>query len=93
MLTKDKSLHVVHSPKSASFRREPAHCTRCNALETAKHIFFECPFAIKIWELIPLFKVVHIATEADFKDIIVAYRKSICLPPSGITGAILPWIC
>ncbi|XP_013730853.1 uncharacterized protein LOC106434525 [Brassica napus] len=29
----------------------------------------------------------------DFKDVLVAFRQSICLPPSGITGTILPWIC
>lgn len=70
-----------------------AMCIRCKEVESAKHIFFDCPFAKEVWRRIPLHEVVHIATTGNFKEAMIAFRKCICLPPSGITGAILPWIC
>lgn len=69
-----------------------AKCIRCNELETAKHIFFDCPFAKEVWSLILLKEVVHLATATDFKEAVVAFKRAVCLPPSGITGSILPWI-
>ena len=30
-----------------------AMCIRCKEKETAKHIFFECPFAKEVWKRIP----------------------------------------
>ena len=70
-----------------------ALCPRCNETESAMHIFFECSFAREVWKMIPLHKEVPLATQTDFKDAIVAFRKIISLPPSGITGTILPWVC
>lgn len=68
-------------------------CIRCNELETTKHIFFECPFAKEVWKRIPIEKEVIITSSMDFKDAVIAFGKSICLPPSGITSPILAWIC
>lgn len=68
-------------------------CVRCKEKETAMHIFFQCPFAIEVWKKIPLANVVHIATSMSFKEAVVAFKSAVCLPPTGITGIILPWIC
>ncbi|XP_013674020.2 uncharacterized protein LOC106378438 [Brassica napus] len=48
---------------------------------------------LEVWKSIPLKQVVHLATGCDFKRAVVAFRKTICLPPSGITTSILPWVC
>lgn len=66
---------------------------RCKEKETACHIFFNCSFAQEVWKMILLHNVVHLATSASFKEVIIKFRQAICLPPSGITGSILPWIC
>ena len=55
--------------------------------------FVECPFSKEVWKLTPLQKVVHLATCANFKKVLIKFRKVVCLPPSGIPGSILPWIC
>ncbi|XP_048605840.1 uncharacterized protein LOC125583248 [Brassica napus] len=34
-----------------------------------------------------------IATDRNFKDAIIKFRKAVCLPPSGVSGNILPWVC
>ena len=54
---------------------------------------FNCPFAKEVWQLIPLQQVVHLATEVDFKKAVIAFRRQICLPPSGVSSTILPWVC
>ncbi|XP_056853562.1 uncharacterized protein LOC130502841 [Raphanus sativus] len=68
-----------------------ALCVKCKQKESAMHIFFQCPFAIEVWNLLPLHRVVHLATDCDFKKAVVAFRNIVCLPPSGVTTAILPW--
>lgn len=68
-------------------------CVRCKEKETAVHTFFNCAFAQEVWKLIPLHQVVHLATSSDFREIVIKFRRSVCLPPTGISGSILPWIC
>lgn len=68
------------------------HCIRCQQRETAIHCFFTCPFAETVWKLIPLLRAVHIAATTSVKDAVVQFRKIICLPPTGITHNILPWV-
>lgn len=70
-----------------------SQCPRCSQVETPMHAFFTCPFAAKVWELIPTTQVVHIATDTTFQDILVLFRKIVCLPPSGLSLNVLPWIC
>ncbi|XP_013623844.1 PREDICTED: uncharacterized protein LOC106329739 [Brassica oleracea var. oleracea] len=57
------------------------------------HTFFNCPFAQEVWKLILLRQVVHLATEVDFKKAVIAFRRVICLSPSGVSSTILPWVC
>ncbi|KAL0796126.1 hypothetical protein Bca101_067503 [Brassica carinata] len=68
-------------------------CIKCKEKETAMHIFFTCPFAREVWSKVPLKQAVHIAAGATFQDMIIAFRSMVCLPPSGISRNILPWIC
>ncbi|XP_056852238.1 uncharacterized protein LOC130508709 [Raphanus sativus] len=67
-------------------------CPRCQGEETTIHTFFLCPFAVEVWKLIPLRDVVHIATDEAIPEVLTKFRNSICLPPSGITNNILPWV-
>ncbi|XP_033145237.1 uncharacterized protein LOC117133344 [Brassica rapa] len=69
------------------------NCVRCKERETKAHIFFTCPYAKKVWSCIPLARAVHIAADESFTTVITKFREAICLPPSGITGNVLPWIC
>lgn len=73
--------------------RADAFCYKCKGVESAMHIFFECPFAKEVWSLVPITQVVHLATCINLKDTIVAFRQVICLPPTGVSNNILPWIC
>lgn len=68
-------------------------CYKCKEVESTMYSFFNCPFAQEIWNLIPLKNVVHLATEGSFREAVAAFRQAICLPPSGVSGNIVPWIC
>ncbi|KAG5405630.1 hypothetical protein IGI04_011749 [Brassica rapa subsp. trilocularis] len=46
-------------------------CPKCQNKETSMHIFFTCPFEVKVWKMILLNRVVVLATEDDFKKVIV----------------------
>lgn len=67
-----------------------AVCPRCGDSESMVHIFFSCPFAKKVWELIPLKDVVHLATIQSCELAVIGSRNFVCLPPTGITTNILP---
>lgn len=54
------------------------------------HIFFNYPFALEVWKHIPLKNAVHVAVEIEFKEALILFKETICLPPTGIVGAILP---
>ena len=69
------------------------YCRRCQETESAVHTFFTCLFSQKVWEKIPLLNAVHIAAVNTFKEVVIAFRKMPCLPPSEISLNVLPWIC
>lgn len=52
-----------------------------------------CPFAKEVWSNVPLHQAVLIAAGDSIQDVIVKFQTATCLPPSGITKNILPWIC
>ncbi|CAG7910327.1 unnamed protein product [Brassica rapa] len=56
-------------------------CVRCQDTETEMHCFG-----------ISLSKAVHLAAVLTFPEVVVKFRKVICLPPSGISLNILPWV-
>lgn len=68
-------------------------CVRCKERETKAHIFFNCPYAKEVWNSVPLARAVHIAADESFTTAITKFREAICLPPTGINGNVLPWIC
>ncbi|KAG2280465.1 hypothetical protein Bca52824_051685 [Brassica carinata] len=68
-------------------------CVRCQERETKTHLFFNCSFAKEVWSVVPLAQTVHIAAEDSFTNVITKFRKMICLPPTEISGNVLPWIC
>lgn len=68
------------------------NCIRCQARETPTHCFFTCPFAEKVWKCVPLHRAVHVAADTPLSEVLVRFRKTICLPPTGVVHCILPWI-
>lgn len=68
-------------------------CPRCKSIETPIHTFFLCPFAKKVWENIPMKDTVHIAVTDTFREAVVKFRSAVCLPPTGVPGNLLPWVC
>ena len=67
-------------------------CVRCQDTENEMHCFFNCQYAKNVWDLIPLSKAVHLAAGMIFPEVVVKFRRVICLPPSGISLNILPWV-
>lgn len=68
-------------------------CPRCKMVKWSMHLFFHCPFAKQVCQHIPLQQSVHIADDLDIKSALVLFRKSTCLPPTGIKINVLPWVC
>lgn len=69
------------------------NCIRCQEKETKEHIFFKCQYAREVWKQIPLAKGPHILDDDSFEKAITKFRQAICLPPTGIRGSVLSWIC
>lgn len=68
-------------------------CPRCGDLETPMHAFFLCSFAQEVWQKAPITSMVQIDAADDFQSFLVKSRQIKCLPPTGITTPILPWLC
>lgn len=68
------------------------NCIRCQEKETATHCFFTCPFASQVWSSVPLRQEIHVAVDTPLKEIMVSFRQATCLPPTGITQDVLPWV-
>lgn len=66
---------------------------RCGATESEMHIFFNCNFAQRVWNLLPINNVIHLAAQQTFDSILVTSRKTLCLPRTCIIENILPWVC
>lgn len=69
-----------------------ADCCRCGLEETAEHALFLCDFAKKVWELAPLHKELNLNQITSIKKGICGGNKIMCLPPSGVSNPIFPWI-
>ncbi|XP_013625016.1 PREDICTED: uncharacterized protein LOC106331249 [Brassica oleracea var. oleracea] len=67
-------------------------CVRCQDTENEMHCFFNCQYAKNVWDLMPLSKAVHLAAGVTFPEVVVKFRRVICLPPSGISLNILRWV-
>lgn len=68
-------------------------CKRCGILETERHLFFQCSFTRRVWDLVPTTSKPNpnsISTPASF---LTACERMINLPPSGLNNAALyPWV-
>ncbi|KAL0712935.1 hypothetical protein Bca4012_019913 [Brassica carinata] len=66
-------------------------CRRCGELETEIHVLFHCPFAVKVWDLIP-------AMHKPFSSINSVHQllhsclKIVNLPHAGVSSPLFPWI-
>lgn len=67
-------------------------CPHCNELETEMHLFFDCPFARQVWNLVPLRNPASWVSITSPLQALVASRSLICLPPTGLTFDVLPWV-
>lgn len=66
-------------------------CKRCGATETALHVFLQCPYAVRVWDLLPAnLKPSHEITTVIM--LLQAATRITCLPPTGVSNPIHPWL-
>ncbi|EOA25182.1 hypothetical protein CARUB_v10018494mg [Capsella rubella] len=71
---------------------DSAVCPHYGAPESTAHLFFSCPYAAGIWARAPLAVCLNLNIVNSIGRTITALNKLNCLPPSGITGPLAPWI-
>ncbi|KAL0878096.1 hypothetical protein Bca101_027802 [Brassica carinata] len=65
-------------------------CKRCGGSESEVHTFFQCPFAAKVWDLMP---ALHKPTASNsIYQLLDSSKSSINLPPAGLAQPLYPWI-
>lgn len=66
-------------------------CKRCNAPESEIHTFFHCPFAKKVWDLLP---AIHkpCPTTSTILQLMENSKRLITLPPTGTSKPLFPWL-
>ncbi|KAF3488388.1 hypothetical protein F2Q69_00056334 [Brassica cretica] len=62
------------------------------SVKSALHLFFLCPFARQEWNLVPFHSVPDFATAASLHDCFAFMSTLLCLPPTGISSNLSPWI-
>ncbi|CAE6050810.1 unnamed protein product [Arabidopsis arenosa] len=68
-------------------------CKRCGEVEIAEHLFFTCPFARRVWELLPVNRLPSLNGTWTVKELLVEARKAITLPPVGVSlTPLYPWL-
>lgn len=50
-------------------------------------------FARQVWDNIPLTRTIDIGTNSTFDQCLAASHDLVCLPPTGVSGNILSWVC
>ncbi|XP_010468814.1 PREDICTED: uncharacterized protein LOC104748940 [Camelina sativa] len=72
---------------------EDSKCPHCNATESELHLFFTCPFAIRLWNLGPFSSTFSPEQLSSTTEGLLKANQLICLLPSGIgNGPLSPWI-
>lgn len=68
-------------------------CKRCGDKETELHVLLTCPFASRVWDLVPcMFKPSPEATDT-VSSLLQQSRKMLSLPPVGLgTTPLYPWV-
>lgn len=68
-------------------------CKRCGVLETERHLFFQCPFAVQVWQLVPILHNPDPTTISTPASLLIACQRMINLPPTGLYDtALFPWV-
>lgn len=77
------ALPVGHTLRVRGLQAE-AKCKRCGEIETPLHLFFSCPFAARVWDLVPaMFKPVA-GSVSTMRELLIRNTKMINLPPTGL---------
>ncbi|KAH0924512.1 hypothetical protein HID58_016768 [Brassica napus] len=68
-------------------------CQRCGARETELHVLLQCPFAEKVWDLVPCLHKPVTSVINSVSALLQCCRKMISLPPLGLGDIPLyPWV-
>lgn len=68
-------------------------CKRCDCSESILHLFFQCPYAQRVWQLAPFTTALDVSRIIDLMASWETLCSLNCLPPAGITsGSLFPWV-
>lgn len=68
-------------------------CKRCGAVETELHVLLHCPFASRVWDLVPAANTPSIDRVSTVPQLLQSSQQLVNLPPTGLnTSHLLPWI-
>lgn len=69
------------------------NCKRCGVLETERHIFMQCPFATRVWDLIPAATKPIPSAISTPASLLIACNRITNLPPTGLSSTgLYPWV-
>ncbi|CAN7095982.1 unnamed protein product [Brassica rapa subsp. narinosa] len=68
-------------------------CPRCGERETADHLILTCPFAKQVWTDAPFQYGFDPDQFSSLSEALLSGMRTICLPPTGVSQPIFPWIC
>lgn len=67
-------------------------CKRCGAAENEVHVLFSCPFASRVWDLVPVSIKPVLHPTAEVQHLLQACKETVNLPPIGISTPLYPWL-
>ena len=67
-------------------------CKRCGAPETILHVLLNCPFASRVWNLLPANLKPSPNTSTTISQLLQNSKKTTCLPPTGVSNPVHPWL-
>lgn len=68
-------------------------CKVCGELGDELHIFLHCPFAKRVWDLVPTVPTLQQHSLASMKELLTEAHRMTNLPPSGVPNSpIYPWV-
>ncbi|KAL0864643.1 hypothetical protein Bca101_043761 [Brassica carinata] len=69
------------------------HCKRCGTLETDRHLFSQCSFATRVWELFPAALKPIPSSISTPASPLIACNRMVNLPPTGLSATdLFPWV-
>lgn len=67
-------------------------CKRCGESETDLHIFLQCPFAQRTWEMVPALNMTPLLAAPDISSLLALGKALVNLPPTGLINPLYPWV-